>query len=62
MKTLLDGYLARFSLAPVMGEAELAHTLLPTDDVVSSYVVEAAGGLALLSCKAQAQCTQAGSR
>lgn len=43
MKQLLDGYLARFSLAPVMSEAEIAHTLLPTDAVVSSYVVQAEG-------------------
>jgi len=45
VKTLLDGYLTRFSLAPVFDEAELAHTLLPTEDVVSSYVVEAPGAL-----------------
>jgi Myristoyl-CoA:protein N-myristoyltransferase, C-terminal domain len=43
VKQLLDGYLAQYSLAPVMSEADLAHALLPSDDVVSSYVVEAEG-------------------
>ena len=43
MKRLLDDYLAQFTLAPVMTEAELAHALLPADDVVSSYVVAAEG-------------------
>ena len=43
VKQLLDEYLAQFTLAPVLSEAELAHALLPADDVVSSYVVAAEG-------------------
>jgi Myristoyl-CoA:protein N-myristoyltransferase, C-terminal domain len=43
VKQLLDEYLAQFTLAPVLSEAELAHALLPSDDVVSSYVVAAEG-------------------
>jgi Myristoyl-CoA:protein N-myristoyltransferase, C-terminal domain len=43
VKQLLDDYLAQFTLAPVLSEAELAHALLPSDDVVSSYVVAAEG-------------------
>lgn len=37
---LLSKYLSKFSLAPVMNEAEVRHWLLPRDDVVYSYVVE----------------------
>jgi glycylpeptide N-tetradecanoyltransferase len=44
VKQLLDDYLAQFTLAPVLSEAELAHALLPSDDVVSSYVVAAEDG------------------
>jgi len=41
---LLKGYLSRYEYAPVMEEAEVAHTLLPRDDVVYSYVVESGAG------------------
>jgi glycylpeptide N-tetradecanoyltransferase len=39
---LLAGYLARFAYAPVMDAADVAHWLLPRDDVVYSYVLQAA--------------------
>jgi glycylpeptide N-tetradecanoyltransferase len=39
---LLAGYLARFAYAPTLSEEDVAHWLLPRDDVVYSYVL--AGG------------------
>ena len=37
---LLAAYLGRFAYAPVLSEEEVAHTLLPRDDVVYSYVLD----------------------
>ena len=37
---LLSAYLAKFAVAPEMNEADVAHWLLPREDVVFSYVVE----------------------
>ena len=37
---LLNTYLSRFSLAPVMSESDVEHWLLPRAGVVSSFVVE----------------------
>lgn len=36
--------MSRYAYAPVMEEAEVAHTLLPRDGVVYSYVVESSDG------------------
>lgn len=41
---LVNGYLARFQLAPVFGAAELAHMLVPQSGVVETWVVESPGG------------------
>ena len=35
--------MSRYAYAPVMEEDEVAHTLLPRDDVVYSYVIETGG-------------------
>ncbi len=40
---LLDGYLARFDVAPQFDAGDVAHYLLPIPGVVHSYVVEADG-------------------
>jgi len=37
---LLRAYLAKFAVAPEMSEVDVAHWLLPREDVVFSYVVE----------------------
>ena len=37
---LLSTYLSKFAVAPEMDEADVAHWLLPREDVVFSYVVE----------------------
>mmetsp|Transcript_37829 Transcript_37829/g.95078 ORF Transcript_37829/g.95078 Transcript_37829/m.95078 type:complete len:467 (+) Transcript_37829:53-1453(+) len=37
---LLRTYLAKFHLAPILDEQEVAHWCLPRDDVIYSYVVE----------------------
>lgn len=39
----MNGYLARFQLAPVFEAAELAHMLLPQSGVVETWVVESPG-------------------
>ena len=44
VRALLQDYLQQFALAPVFEEAELAHVLLPEEDVVYSYVAEHSGG------------------
>ena len=40
VKQLLSKYLEKFAVAPMLNEEEVAHWLLPRDDVVYSYVVE----------------------
>lgn len=40
---LLADYLRRYTLAPVMEEADVRHWLLPVQDVVTSYVAEREG-------------------
>lgn len=40
---LLQKYLARFQLAPSMGEEEVAHWFLPQDNIIDTYVVEVCG-------------------
>lgn len=40
---LLQSYLAGYKLAPVFTEEEVAHALLPQEDVIASYVVETSG-------------------
>ena len=37
---LLSKYLSKFTVAPILSEAEVEHLLLPREDVVYSYVVE----------------------
>jgi glycylpeptide N-tetradecanoyltransferase len=44
---LLGAYLRRFAYAPEMDAADVAHWLLPRDDVVYSYVIEPPGGGAI---------------
>jgi Myristoyl-CoA:protein N-myristoyltransferase, C-terminal domain len=58
VKQLLDEYLTQFTLAPVLSEAELAHALLPSDDVVSSYVVAAEGVCCMMSPPGQCAALQ----
>ncbi len=41
---VIQGYLSRFAYAPELSEEEVSHTLLPRDDVVYSYVIEASPG------------------
>lgn len=40
VKQLLSKYLEKFAVAPVLNEEEVAHWLLPRDEVVYSFVVE----------------------
>ena len=40
---LLSTYLEKYALRPVFTEQEVEHYLMPVEDVVDSYVVEAAG-------------------
>ena len=40
---LLGAYLEKYALHPVFTEEEVEHYLMPVEDVVDSYVVEAAG-------------------
>lgn len=40
---LLSTYLEKYALRPVFTEEEVEHYLMPVEDVVDSYVVEAAG-------------------
>ncbi|XP_049586925.1 glycylpeptide N-tetradecanoyltransferase 2 [Syngnathus scovelli] len=42
---LLQKYLRRFQLAPSMSEEEVAHWLLPQENIIDTYVVEGAGGV-----------------
>ncbi|XP_040020750.2 glycylpeptide N-tetradecanoyltransferase 2 isoform X2 [Gasterosteus aculeatus] len=42
---LLQKFLQRFQLAPSMGEEEVAHWLLPQDNIIDTFVVEGAGGV-----------------
>ena len=43
MTLLLSTYLEKYALRPVFTEEEVEHYLMPVEDVVDSYVVEAAG-------------------
>lgn len=38
-RELLNSYLSKFKLAPVMDDADFAHWLLPRPNVVDSFVV-----------------------
>lgn len=40
---LLQKFLQRFQLAPSMGEEEVAHWLLPQDNIIDTFVVEVSG-------------------
>ena len=40
---LLQRYLGKFKLAPEFSEDEVEHYLMPVEDVICSYVVEAKG-------------------
>ncbi|XP_018583871.2 glycylpeptide N-tetradecanoyltransferase 1-like isoform X1 [Scleropages formosus] len=41
---LLRHYLEQFQLVPVLSAEEVEHWLLPREDIISTYVVESAGG------------------
>ena len=43
-RKLLNTYLDKFKLAPVMDDADFAHWLLPRKDVIDSFVVVNAEG------------------
>ena len=40
---LLGEYLAQFHLAPVLNEEEVAHFLVPQENIIHTYVVEVSG-------------------
>jgi glycylpeptide N-tetradecanoyltransferase len=40
VKALLDNYLAKFPLAPILSEEDIKHWLLPIPNVIYSYVVK----------------------
>ncbi|KAK9961096.1 hypothetical protein ABG768_008907 [Culter alburnus] len=42
---LLQKYLSRFHLRPVMGEEEVKHWFLPQENIIDTYVVEGSGGM-----------------
>ena len=53
---LLHRYLGGFKLAPEFSEDEVEHYLLPVEDVICSYIVEAPGAAAAGPCGAGFDC------
>lgn len=41
---LLQKYLSKFHLRPVMGEEEVKHWFLPQENIIDTFVVEVAAG------------------
>ncbi|XP_045071492.1 glycylpeptide N-tetradecanoyltransferase 1 isoform X2 [Coregonus clupeaformis] len=42
---LLQGYLKKYHLTPVLSQEEVEHWLLPRENVIDTYVVESSGGV-----------------
>uniref|UniRef100_A0A6Q2YMN4 Glycylpeptide N-tetradecanoyltransferase n=1 Tax=Esox lucius TaxID=8010 RepID=A0A6Q2YMN4_ESOLU len=42
---LLQGYLEKFHLTPILSEEEVEHWLLPRESVIDTYLVESSGGV-----------------
>lgn len=40
VQELINNYLKKFNLAPVMDEDEVAHWFLPQDHIIDTFVVE----------------------
>lgn len=47
---LLQKYLSRFHLRPVMGEEEVKHWFLPQENIIDTYVVEVPSGAFISTC------------
>lgn len=50
---LLQKYLSRFHLRPVMGEEEVKHWFLPQENIIDTYVVEVPAGAFISTCSSQ---------